>query len=292
MSYDLYFCSQRDEALDFNAVVAWAGDVGNFEHKGTQLWYENKETGVYFSLDFEQGKFDSPEDNILPAGFFDSGLSFNLNYNRPSFFAYEAMPLVEEISARFNLCIYDPQGGDEAQCKIDRENLIRSWITHNENAVKVMVEQGVQQDSFMARANSEYLWNYLRQKSDLQTACGDQIFVPSLVPVKVKSEGHVGIAFVVGEGVLTLIPQSTWIFIVLEKRAFQKKKEVFAIDAATFSQVLRPYLDQFEWNGLNLRVIRSGSVHLVGKLLRDLSDALPRDNFEVLAMDSFVDIAS
>ena len=61
-----------------------------------ELWYSNPKTGVYFSFDFEAKAPESPDDGPdIPDGYFDSGLSFNSNYNRPSYFAFEAMPIVE-----------------------------------------------------------------------------------------------------------------------------------------------------------------------------------------------------
>ena len=69
-----------------------------------QLWYENPKTGVYFSIDFEPKAPESPGDAPpIPDGYFDTGLSFNLNYNRPSYFGFEAMPFVEQVAARFGL---------------------------------------------------------------------------------------------------------------------------------------------------------------------------------------------
>jgi hypothetical protein len=56
---------------------------------GVQFWYQNEATGVY--CDFSYSPLDANE----LEGCGSSGLSFNLNYSRHSFFSYEAMPLVE-----------------------------------------------------------------------------------------------------------------------------------------------------------------------------------------------------
>jgi len=107
MSYDLYFCWQKNERVDFDAVVAWADRQGNFSREENHLWYENPSTGVYFSLDFDPQGAVSPEDSPIPSNCFDSGLSFNLNFNRPSFFGYEAMPFVVELANHFGLYVVD-----------------------------------------------------------------------------------------------------------------------------------------------------------------------------------------
>ncbi len=109
MSFDLYFCWLKKERLDFEAVATWAVGIENFSRKGSQLWYENPTTGVYFSFDFDPQGSETLENSPVPNEYFDSGLSFGLNFNRPSFFGYEAMPFVERLAKRFGLCIVDPQ---------------------------------------------------------------------------------------------------------------------------------------------------------------------------------------
>jgi hypothetical protein len=109
MSFDLYFCWQKNERVDFDAVWAWANQRGNFSRTDNQQWYENPNTGVYFSLDFDPQGSVSTDDSPIPGNYFDSGLSLNLNFNRPSFFGYEAMPYVEELANRFGLSVVDNQ---------------------------------------------------------------------------------------------------------------------------------------------------------------------------------------
>jgi hypothetical protein len=81
MSFDLYFCWHNTQAIDFDAVDEWAQPYGLFKRQGDQLWYDNPDTGVYFRLDFE---IKGPEEPLIPHGYFDSGVSFNLNFNRAS----------------------------------------------------------------------------------------------------------------------------------------------------------------------------------------------------------------
>jgi hypothetical protein len=102
MSFDLFFCWQRQEQLDFRAVRSWARSLDYFEQKENQLWYRNEETGVYFSLDFARELAEDSEGPDIPRGYSDTGLSFNLNFNRPSYFGHEAMPIVENLAAKFD----------------------------------------------------------------------------------------------------------------------------------------------------------------------------------------------
>ena len=109
MSFDLFFCWDRQERINFEAVCSWSDALAYFERNDNQLWYRNEDTGVYFSLDFEGKQPAEGEGPEIPEGYFDTGLSFNLNFNRPSYFGYEAMPFVENLSKRFGLFAFDPQ---------------------------------------------------------------------------------------------------------------------------------------------------------------------------------------
>jgi len=53
MSFDLFFCWDRQERINFEAVCSWSDALAYFERNDNQLWYRNEDTGVYFSLDFE-----------------------------------------------------------------------------------------------------------------------------------------------------------------------------------------------------------------------------------------------
>jgi hypothetical protein len=79
---------------------------GPFLRSPDQLWYCTEDTAVYFRLDFNPTKPETPKDTRVPEDYLDSGLSFNLNFNRPSFFGYEAMPFVEELTKRFGLLVF------------------------------------------------------------------------------------------------------------------------------------------------------------------------------------------
>src|SRR4051794_17603126 len=109
MSFDLYFCWHDEQPIGFGSVVEWSEKHRHFQRQDDRLWYSNEDTGVYFSIDFE---IKDTEESVIPSDYFDSGLSFNLNFNRPSFFASEAMPLVVDLCENFRLAVFDPQEPD------------------------------------------------------------------------------------------------------------------------------------------------------------------------------------
>ena len=106
MSYDLFFCRKERIPLDFTEVVLWSKKHPNFKATfSTQLWYENEQTGVYFSIDRDEEP--DPEGTCIPDGYFDLSLSFNLNFLRPQVFALEAMPMIESLQHDLQILAVD-----------------------------------------------------------------------------------------------------------------------------------------------------------------------------------------
>ena len=94
MRYDIYFCRKEPTELRFDEVVAWSHQYSKFKKQGeSQLVYENQDTGVYFLLEWSTPTDE--QESPIPSAVYDTGLSFSLDYARPTFFALEAMPVVE-----------------------------------------------------------------------------------------------------------------------------------------------------------------------------------------------------
>jgi len=129
MSYDLHFTSQDNKKITKEDFLNYFKDKPNYQipektEKDFQIWYENPNTGVYFNYSFNE----------------DEGIDFNINYLRPTFFAYETMPLVVEFAEHFDLLVVDPQdheiGGDGAPKECVQKELIETWARSNAVAVQ------------------------------------------------------------------------------------------------------------------------------------------------------------
>jgi hypothetical protein len=298
MSFDLYFCWRKPERMNFGEVTAWSNGIECFKRNDSQLWYSNPKTGVYFSFDFEAKAPESPDDGPdIPDGYFDSGLSFNLNYNRPSYFAFEAMPIVEKLASRFGLGAANPQGnldGHESGIVADSEMLVQSWANSNQRAILMMMEQPqASRPLSMPAAASLYLWRYGKSKEELERTCGEGVFVPSLVPVQRKGETKAGRFTAYTEGLPTIIPECEWVCIVRPKKGFfrlKEKHDVSVISSETFREVLGTYLRPFQWENPIVQIISPEFAEKAGKVIHSIERTLSRTEFEVIGMDSFVDI--
>jgi len=298
MSFDLYFCWRNPHRINFEEVKAWAEGDGCFKRNDAQLWYTNPKTGVYFSVDFEAQAPELTEDGPdIPDGYFDSGLSFNLNYNRPTYFGLESMPVVEKLASRFGLSVLNPQedfDASESLLAADSDILTRSWVRHNQQAIRVMIEQpNSSRPLSMSTAAAIYLWRYAKAQEDLERTCGEGIFVPRLAPVQRKGHTEVGRVIAYTESLPTVIPECEWVFIVKRKHGlFRSKKqdEIVVISADTFRETLANYIRPFHWKGPDVQIISPEFADEAGKITRAIERTLPRSEFEILGADSFVDI--
>jgi hypothetical protein len=107
----------------------------------------------------------------------------------------------------------------------------------------------------MSATASLYLWRYKKAKENLEEKCGEEVFVPDLVPVRRKGDSRVGRAFTYTQG---LMPESEWVFIVGAKKGFfraKEKQEVAVISAETFRELPLGYIQPFQWPDPGVRII-------------------------------------
>ena len=143
MSYDLFFYVRAGERLD---PVRWLEYVAAQPHMtlrkrqadaGHQAWYQHPSSGAYCSFDLSTEEL-GPLPEELGQDFAETGLSFNLNYVRGTFFALESMPLVEAMANEFGLLTVDPQAhssNDDAPRVRTASELIDTWRAGNQFAV-------------------------------------------------------------------------------------------------------------------------------------------------------------
>jgi hypothetical protein len=298
MSFDLYFAWRKRERIDFNEVVRWSEQIANFTRNPAQLWYKNALTGVYFSIDFDDGPPKPEGEGIDVAdGYFDTALSFNLNFIRPSYFAFEAMPVIEQLVSKFGLYVINPQDHETGPASgrgVTAEALIRSWLQSHERAILMLLEHSASARPFaMPAPASLYLRRYQKSKTDLERSCGEDIFVPSLLAARRKSDSVVGRAITYTESLPTIVPECEWVFLVRRKKGLlQSKKDadVSVISSATFRQALETCLKPFTWQSAAVEIIEPKSAASAGRIISRIERTIPKTEFEVVALDSFIDV--
>jgi hypothetical protein len=291
MSFDLFFCWHKKEPVNWDSVADWSQKHLHFQRNDSQLFYSNEDTGVYFSLDFE---VKDAEEEIVRSDYVDSGLSFNLNFARPSFFAYEAMPIIVDLCRHFGLAIYDPQASDP-ECVNQNpavEELTESWRSSNRNAVSALHELNAESPFRMPAAVSDYLWNYCRTKKDLQTRLGDDIFVPGLFPFGKSGRHDIGTMIVCTSDIPMIVPNSQWVVVRRpKKRLFGLKEDMKTgiVSARVFESALGDAIVPYQHWEPSVRVINPESAAVAAKRLESIQDMIPAKEFVRIAPDKFID---
>ena len=207
------------------------------------------------------------------------------------------MPYVEELANRFGLSVVDNQAdvGSVLMTQPESKVLVESWLRHNGWAIHTILEDPSFSNPLrMSIASSMYLWRYGMAKGDLERVCGEEIFVPNLVPLHRKGSTLVERGFTCTQGVPMIVPDGEWVFVVRggEQGLFhrQQKREVGVISVETFRGVLRDCVQPYEWSGLELGILRAESLAKAGKRLQSIDHMLDRSEVELTRTDSFVDI--
>src|SRR5205809_479293 len=138
MSYDLFFLKrQASNAISPEVITQYFRGRAHYTLQDQQFWYQNEDTGVYFSFDLTSGgeqEKESPEGGPEAAtadGLEPVGLSFNINYFRPHFFGLEAEGELSALTSRFSLRVDDPQNEGMGRGDYSREGFLRGWNAGN-----------------------------------------------------------------------------------------------------------------------------------------------------------------
>jgi hypothetical protein len=176
MSYDLYF-SPRTGTLDAQQFEDYFRKRPNYKLQGSQAWYQNDDTGVYFSFEFNQS--DDSEEEDQP-GF---PVSLNINYFRPSYFILEAEPEVSEFVKVFDLTVFDPQTDGMGEGEYSKDLLISGWNHGNEYGYSAILQNPEKRKEVPALPTAilHQTWKWNLNLRALQDRIGDDQFVARIM---------------------------------------------------------------------------------------------------------------
>jgi hypothetical protein len=212
MSYDLYFSTR-----DGRSAISEEDFISYFERRrhyqsDTQALYENEDTGVQFWFNYgaeesegegvngdEEG--GAPEENNPEREEFPTIASFNLNFNRPSFFVLEADIEVGQFVGNFDLVIYDPQIGRRGAYL--SEDFISTWSRTNARSCSFLAGQH-QSETYLYNGDElRRIWEWNYQREDRQL--GNDYFVPRISLL--ETNGEVKSFVVWGDGIPIALPR-------------------------------------------------------------------------------------
>ena len=232
MSYDLFLRSPTsvNSSAEFDRYFS---QRQNFSMKNGQAWYQNEDTGVYFSFELAEAGDETPA----------CWVHFNVNYARPRFFILEALPQVQSFVSTFGLTVLDPQIDGMGDGRFDPDGFIRGWEAGNEFGCLALAGTGHPRPPTMPAEllNAAWQWNIDRQA--LQARVGEAAFVPQIMFV--ASKGSALSAAVWSDAIPVLLPTVDVIFLYRDayapRRFFRRKPDVTFLEWDAVEPVVQGY---------------------------------------------------
>jgi len=220
MSYDL-FLKPKEGAFSEEDFRRYFSGRKNYKLEGTQAWYENEITGVYFFFELQNDDDESGGDYYPVA--------FNMNYFRPSYFVDEAEPEVSGLIIEFSMTVEDPQTHGMGTGDYSAEKFIGGWLHGNEFGYSAVLKDHPKVATLpQQKLRNAWEWNY--NKDSLQEAVADDVFVPRIMLLSHK--GKTVTAVVWPDAIPSVIPEVD-IFLIgrkkLAPKRFFRKSEDMAI---------------------------------------------------------------
>jgi hypothetical protein len=297
MSHDINFVTREPRDIDPSLLIPWARKFAhlttNLSNEGLQFAYRNPDTDVNFVLKFAPPA-EPGDDGASPDGCFPTGITLSLTYGRPTYFAYESMPLVEDLARGFGLMVLDAQARNARPGPYNVDALMSSWRAHNQQAVRAMASRGLI-DSFyyLPERKADLLWAYRAQRAEYARRLGEDIFVPEIL-LFARDGGRECLTTVTWNGYFPMVfPPVDYLVLVRRTRPwFGFGKITETVEYAPAPQVLEQIggaLAPFEGTD-DLSVLTPDQASRHVETFRQIVGEPLAGGFSRIALDAFVDV--
>src|ERR1700730_17850432 len=97
VSYDL-FLKRRDGTYDPKQFLDYFRGREWYKINGNQAWYDNEDTGVYFSFELDDSHEGGDSEHVP--------IALNVNFFRPSYFILGVEPEVTALVHHFDMVVF------------------------------------------------------------------------------------------------------------------------------------------------------------------------------------------
>lgn len=247
MSYDLFFYKRKDSNLTTDQIGEYlSNNLTPVNENGNQWFFENEDTEVYYSFETSDDPDEEVEIEELPDSYKDfvnTGIAFNLNFIRPSFFGQEAFIFVETFINDLDLFVLNPQGDDDTPSKPTGKYLFENW---NKTNIWASKEHFDDESLFCSidKANKVWEYNYMRQQ--IQDEIGEDYFVSKNFFFKETETNKVVTLSMWTEHIPNILPISDYYLLGRKyKKLFKTVEDMVLLTRddfnSTFSSYFEPY---------------------------------------------------
>ena len=253
MSYDLLFtCDPPPHREDF---LAYFTDRRWYTINGNQAFYQNDDTGVYFSFDYpgdaeedmldEEGEeptdgttLDDLDDDDLELGDVagesagdEEGstlVSFNINFFRPHYFGLEAAGELREFVNHFGFAVIDPQGEGMGEGVFSEEGFLRGWNAGNQFGFRAILHQEDSEDFTqgvlqLPTEQLQRIWQWNHTRAEHAAEAADAAWVPRIMFLKIEGEPKTCCLWI--DAWPVHLPQVDYVLMVREQLAVEGVEE-------------------------------------------------------------------
>jgi len=299
MDFILRFCRQGPKAVNFGDLTEWAKEKTFFSmptqnKPGYSLVYRNPDTEVTFEI---RRAFSDKPLMSLPDGYLDAEISFSIAKRRPSFFAYEAMPIVTDLMERFSLSLLNEPNGSAIQAGADSspetcfaDDLVVAWKKANQTAVAAYCAAG-NKTAYMQEARATAMWRYMKDRQRFRKEFGQGIHVPKILALQAPA-GDVVRAISWPKCIPVLFADAELVVMNRLRRRLLgliPRVEVGYVDAGKLQRKIAPFLVLYGL-GMLQRLLLNHEIKEVQHAYRTVALAGDLDEYTCLPPDQFVDV--
>lgn len=249
MSYDLFFYKQKESKISTEKISKYLSDNLVPANEGNSQWfYENEDTEVYFSFDYNEPDADyKTDEEVEPIeNFDDTNFSFNLNFMRPSFFGLEAFKFVEQFCKDLNLFVLNPQGDSEQPYKPTQKEQFDNWNKTNLWASRDHFKE--MECCYLSESETNNVWEYNSNRQSIQEKLGEQYFVPKIFFFKTKQDNKPFTLTIWTEHIPIVLPTTDYILLTRNyKKFFRTIKDTALVSRQSLLENFGSELESFDF---------------------------------------------
>lgn len=300
MSYTVSFYA-REEAVpsltDFTEFLSSKPTVtvaSNQEDGLRTFYYQNEDTGVYCSFTYimvtSANDDDDDDADDLPPGYLRTPFTFDVNYIRPTFFAHEALALVDELCDRFDLITHGADPYDAVEAMAERR--LAEWKEINASAIRTFIAKGLWSGLYVPEEKLTGWWRYMFVKSQIEESLGEEdIFVPRILMMVAPDDSPFSM-IVWPNAIQQFFPPCDYILVDREINGpFGTMTQTGLARYDDVVTALEPYLVEQDTPSGTLKVLRNTDAE-IQRIVRSLSLAdIDLEEYRMAEVENLHDVA-